>query len=144
MSVRDAKRQQLKLTKQRQEAKDTKTKAIYQECLSEMKRDGIGRWFNKSKIVQEEDVKVKPIRNIFKMSRILVDVKPKSKDSKSLNKVNEKNSSNERNSETGSDQHAHASTDKGSDEDYEYSESSGHSDEDQGSADDQKKKTKKP
>ena len=125
ISVRDAKRQQLKLTKQRQEAKDTKTKAIYQECLSEMKRDGLGRWFNKNLNTKEDDEKVKPIRNIFKMSRILVDVKTKSKkDSKSnLNKVNEKkDSSQERQSETGSD--GAANTDKGSDDGYEYSESS--------------------
>ena len=91
-----------------------------------MKRDGLGRWFNKNLNTKEEDEKVKPIRNIFKMSRILVDVKSKSKkDSKSnLNKVNEKkdSSSNERNSETGSD--GIANTDKGSDDGYEYSESS--------------------
>ena len=91
-----------------------------------MKRDGLGRWFNKNLNTKEEDEKVKPIRNIFKMSRILVDVKSKSKkDSKSnLNKVNEKkdSSSNERNSETGSD--GIANIDKGSDDGYEYSESS--------------------
>ena len=91
-----------------------------------MKRDGLGRWFNKNLNTKEEDEKVKPIRNIFKMSRILVDVKSKSKkDSKSnLNKVNEKkdSSSNERNSETGSD--GIANTDKVSDDGYEYSESS--------------------
>lgn len=96
-----------------------------------MKRDGIGRWFNKNLTTKEEDEKVKPIRNIFKMSRILVDVKPKSKkDSKSkLDKINEKkdNSSIERNSATGSDDNA--ITDKGSDEGYEYSESSDQSDE---------------
>ena len=60
-----------------------------------MKRDGLGRWFNKNLTTKEDDEKVKPIRNIFKMSRILVDVKTKSKkDSKSnLNKVNEKKDS---------------------------------------------------
>jgi hypothetical protein len=84
-----------------------------------MKRDGLGRWFNKSNDNREEEEKVKPIRNIFKMSRILVDVKSKSKkDPKSLNKVNEKkdSSGNDRNSETGSD--GIINTDKGSDDDY--------------------------
>lgn len=101
MSVRESKRQQLKLTKQRQEAKDTKTRAIYHECLQEIKREGLGRWFSKTNDHKDEEEKVKPIRNIFKMSRILVDVKAKKKkpDSK-LNKLNEKNesSSNDRNS----------------------------------------------
>ena len=110
-----------------------------------MKREGLGRWFNKSNDNREGDEKVKPIRNIFKMSRILVDVKSKNKkDPKALNKVNEKkdSSGNEHNSETHSD--GVTNTDKGSDDDYEYSESSDHSDEESVEGDGLKKKVKKP
>jgi len=49
------------------EAKDTQTRKIYNQCLEEIRQQG------KSKpIEKDEDDKVMPIRNIFKMSRILV------------------------------------------------------------------------
>lgn len=65
----------------KQEPKDTLTKDIYNEMLDQIKREGKGRWFGKSNNEEssKNDNKLQPIRNIFKMSRILVDVNEKKK-----------------------------------------------------------------
>ena len=82
----------------KQEAKNTKTKQTYLECLKEIEAKGRSRWFNPTYDEgREDDENLKPIRNIFKMSRILVDNKEMNKkkkkaprlSSKQLSKINE-------------------------------------------------------
>ena len=63
----------VKLTVQKS-AKDTQTKEIYEICQREIQSQGGSRWLN---MIYEDnknnDETLKPIRNIFKMSRVLVD-----------------------------------------------------------------------
>ena len=72
-TVRDKKAKQLKMTALKQEAKDTKTKQIYEQCLQEIKAQGKGNYFLKHQDESNsERESIKHIRNIFKMSRVLV------------------------------------------------------------------------
>ena len=60
-------------------AKDTTTKRLYQECLEEMTAENKN---DEQEETEVEDEDMKPIRNIFKMSRVLVDSKAKNKKAK--------------------------------------------------------------
>jgi hypothetical protein len=51
------------------------TRAFYQEYLEVFKQTPQSRWCRDSSLNIEEDKKHRPIRNIFKMSRVMVDPK---------------------------------------------------------------------
>ena len=77
----------VKLTQQKS-AKDTKTKQIYEACQAEIKAKGGSRWFNMIyEDTKNNDETLKPIRNIFKMSRVLVDSNNKKSQNKSKSKL---------------------------------------------------------
>lgn len=44
LSIREQKAQQLKLTQLKEAAKDTKTKELYLQCLSEIKNEAGAKW----------------------------------------------------------------------------------------------------
>lgn len=84
MSIRDQKRQQLKKTAKKHEMKETRTKAIYEECMLEIKNKK-AKESQMHKCIEHHDDQeaAKPQRNIFKMSRVLVNKKEKKLVSKS-------------------------------------------------------------
>lgn len=49
------------------------TKEVYQQCLAELRQNERSRWFKQTFDQEEDDSNLRPIRNIFKMSRVLVD-----------------------------------------------------------------------
>ena len=61
-------------------AKDTLTKKYYEECRAEVLRESGRKWNKASEETNVEDAKLKPIRNIFKMSRVLVTEDEKKKE----------------------------------------------------------------
>ena len=61
----------MRLTEEKQAAKDTTTRAIYNECLQMLAATPPSKW-DKRDDSNDEDENMKPIRNIFKMSRELV------------------------------------------------------------------------
>lgn len=71
-TVRDMKRQKMKLVNaKQQEAKDTKTRKLYQKCLRQVTME-------REQIMRENQVmfdinQPKPIKNLFKMIRVAVD-----------------------------------------------------------------------
>ena len=72
LTQRDIKRQQMKMTQAKQEAKDTKTKKMYHSLMKEVAKE-------RKRIIKENakiDIADKPdfqgVRNLFKMARIEV------------------------------------------------------------------------
>jgi hypothetical protein len=75
LSIRDQKKELIKKTQAKMEAKNTLTKEIYNVCLSEKEKEN-------KRILQENllyevgnATEIKPIVNLFKMARQLVDTK---------------------------------------------------------------------
>ena len=64
--------------------KETRTKSIYEECLYEIKKKKL-KESQRHKCIEKGDDRetARPQRNIFKMSRVLVNKKDKKKESKS-------------------------------------------------------------
>ena len=71
MSIRDLKREQLKKTAKKNEVKDTLTKQIYDECKKQilLKKS---KQMESHHCVEKDDNRTKRQKNIFKMSRVLV------------------------------------------------------------------------
>lgn len=78
----------VKKTAKKHEQKDTKTKQIYEELLKEMeqKQKESLHMSHKCHKEDEEFETTKPQRNIFKMSRVLVDKKDKKTKNKGTSK----------------------------------------------------------
>ena len=72
LSVRDLKKQQIKFQQNKREAKDTKTKATYLECMKEVEEQNEKIMQDNKKLFPKEE-NVQTIKNIFKMSRVRVE-----------------------------------------------------------------------
>lgn len=142
----------VKLTQQKQEAKDTETRKVYMQCLHELKKHGGHKDIMRSQDerLNEENNSAQPIRNIFKMSRILVEPKDKVK-KKSTRKTTTKNLSKfneilkeegERESEKTKGENS--KEEESTEQEYDYSESSEDSEDDSDDPEQLQKIAKQP
>ena len=88
MSIRDLKRQQMKHTQAKIEAKDTRTKKIYAHCLKLVAKENERIKRENQQFIKDSEVV--PIKNLFKMARVEVNLEKEKKEkeeaAKALNK----------------------------------------------------------